>query len=264
MRSRILNAWRALALIAVLAVVPGIVTCDHTSAESLLVLDVQPVTRQNGCAASAAGGEFLSFGTMDLLLTNQYWARLHFRNMLLPIGTLTGESPASLVNEVHYMSVQRAKIFVNVGEFSPGKSDSKTDAQLAYKYQFTGVESFANSWAEPQADATISVQLITPELGAYFMKKMKALKGDALSNKYPAIWITVYASLVAETQDRNVITSNEFSFPIQLCWGCLVRPFCSSEVTDIPCLIGQEEPVDAVVCPYVALNPLDCRPKCTE
>jgi hypothetical protein len=260
-KNRNLNAGRVLAVLVVLAMLPGIVMCDHEGAESLLILNVMPQLRKNQCTIQVGGNtvEFRSYGILDLMLNNQYMAYLHFRNMLQPINTITGESPSTPENEVHYMNVQRAKVFVNAGEFGyPAYRDSGAK-NMYLKYQLQGIESFVSSFAAPQNESAVAVQVIPPELGNYLSTKMEAVAKNKL---YPAIWVTVYVSLYAETQDQTVIKSNEFSYPIELCWGCLVGKLCSDEPTaDIPCQVGVDTFISNQLCPIYAIKPGSC-PAC--
>jgi len=261
-KKRIFSPWRIAALAALLAVVPGIVTCDHQSPESLLVLDVMAMSTQNQCSLrpGQAAQAIRPYGVLDLMITNQYWMYPRFRNMLQPINTLTGEGPTTPENEVHYLSVQRAKTYVDMGEFVPGSKDTNTVKNLGLKYMIDGVDSFVAAGVAPLTEGAVGVQVIPPELGNIFDTKMQELVNKQILN--PAVWVTVYVSLYAQTQDRHVLRSNEFSFPIQLCWGCLVQPFCSTTVQDAPCYVGQDEPISASLCPFVVNHPKYCEPKC--
>ena len=258
---KLLNPWRAAALAVLLVAVPGVVTCDHASPEALFVFDDMAMTVQSQCSVrpGQSAQVIRPYGVLDLLQTNQYWMFPRFRNMLQPINTLTGEGPTTPENEVHYMSVQRAKVFVNLGEFQPAKGDKASVTTLATKYQIDGVESFVAAGVGPLTEGVVGVQVIPPELGNLFDTKMQALIKTTVS---PAVWVTVYVSLYAETQDQHVFRSNEFSFPIQLCWGCLVSGFCNESVTSVPCIPGQDGSIEPSLCPFIADHPEACSPKC--
>ena len=255
MRKHRVHAWRTAALVAVMATLPGLLTCDHASPESLFIIDAMAMSSQNQCVLRPGQSSQVirPFGDLDLMVTNYYWLFPHFRNMMEPINSITGEGSASPEAEVHYISVQRAKTYVDLGEFASGSG------KVGAKYQIDGVESFVAAGAAPQGEAAVAVHVIPPELGAYLEKKMQAVVDGGVI--YPGIWVTVYVTLYGQTQDGNVISSNEFSFPVRLCWGCMVSGSCSSTFSDLPCYPGQDEPIPALLCPYMSNHPSYC-PQC--
>ena len=269
MKKRILNPLRIGALAILLAAVPGLVTCDHASPESLYIVDALALPVGNcvlrpGQTATQIHG----YGVLDLMITNQYWLFPHLRNFLDTLATLTGEGPSSLQSEVNYITVKRAKVFVDMGEFTPSAvktsttpKDTPANLALGYKYGTQGVEWIVNASMAPKSDSVVEVQAIPPELGNLLDTKMKDVI-DRLKVLSPAVWITIYVTVTGQTLDGHVMHSNEFSYPVMLCWGCLVNGFCSGTVSTTPCIIGQDDLIDPDLCPYVANNPDACFPKC--
>lgn len=259
MKTRLLKPWRIAALATLLAAVPGIVTCDHSSAGALFLFDAMAMDAQTQCMIrpGQTAQSIRPFGTLDLVITNQYWMFPRFRNMMEELTTITGEGPTSPETETHYMSVQRAMVFVDWG---PDLAPTNAERGLAQKYFVDGVESFVTAGVAPQTEGAVAVQVIPPELGNTFAKKLKAISDKGVQS--PAVWVTIYISLYAQTQDQNVIRSNEMSFPIRLCYGCLVLPICGTAIDALPCHIGQDEPISPDWCPWLANNPGDCEPKC--
>jgi len=73
---------------------------------------------------------------------------------------------------------------------------------------------------------------------------------------------TVYVKLEALTLDRSAIHSNEYSFPLKLCWGCLIRrttndPTAPPTGSTVPCFVGQDDGVDDTVCNVLAFHRRD-------
>jgi hypothetical protein len=266
-KKRILNPLRIGALAALLAVVPGVVNCDHESPQALYIMDVMART-PGSCTLkpNQSVSTVLMAGKMDLMLTNTYLLFPHVRNMMESINTITGEGTTSPQPEVHIISVKRAKVYVDMGEFTPSATpivtgllgDKKAALALGFKYGTEGVEWIVNASMEPRTESVVMFQAIPPELGNLLYTKMLKLTETVDS---PAVWITVYVSVIGETLDGHVIQSNEFAFPIELCMGCLVSPFCSETPTVGPCDPGQDAMIDGSLCRYASIHPTQC-PSC--
>lgn len=266
MKKRILNPLRIGALAALLAVVPGIVNCDHESPQSLYIMDVMALT-PGSCILkpNQSVSTILMYGTMDLMVTNTYWLYPHVRNMMESINTITGEGSTSPQPEVNIISVQRAKVYVDMGEFTPSAKaivpgltgDKAAALALGFKYGTEGVEWIVNASMGPKSESVVAFQAVPPELGNLLYTKMLKLTETVDS---PAVWITVYVTVTGETLDGHVIQSNEFAFPISLCMGCLVSNFCSETPSVGPCRPGQDGIIDGAYCRYISLHPSDCPP----
>ena len=111
MRNHRIHAWRRAALVAVMATLPGLLTCDHNSPEALFILDAMAMNSQNQCTLRPGQSSQVirPYGTLDLMLTNYYWLFPHFKNMMEPINSITGEGSTSPEAEVHYISVRRTR-----------------------------------------------------------------------------------------------------------------------------------------------------------
>jgi hypothetical protein len=254
--------WKTLAAVAaVVLCAPFAVTCEHGSPEALMITDVMAMTAAQQCTIrpGQAAQAIVPYGRLDLMQTNQYWMYPRFKNMMNPLSTLTGESLQSPEVEGHYMSVQRAKVYVDMGEFTPAEAPNQTAGKIREKYMIGGVESFVAAGVAPLTEGVVAVQAIPPELGNLLDTKMQAL---IAKTKSPQVWTTIYVSVYGETQTGEVVKSNEFSFPVMLCWGCLVAPTCAEQTGELPCYIGQDEPITAKLCPFVANHPDDCAPDC--
>jgi hypothetical protein len=223
-----------------------------------MILDAMAMSPQQQCQLrpGQTAQAIRPYGVLDLALTNQYWLFPRFRNMMEPIGTITGEGEGGLQSETHYLSIQGATSFVNIGEFMPTSREVSL-LRIALKYLDEGVHSFVAAGVAPSQEGVVAVQVVPPELGNVLDQKMRAhVQKPTVAD--PAVWITVYVKLEAQTQDRYVVKSNEFSFPVMLCWGCLVMPFIEEAAQDWPCFIGQDEPLPLLACPFVANHPEAC------
>ncbi len=254
--------WGRVAIGGLLILLPAMMSCAKENPQALFIFDAMAMTNQTQCSVTAgqSGQMIRPYGVLDLAVTNQYWLYPRFQNMLEPSTRVTGQSGSNLSPETHFLSVQGARVFVDMGEFQPVNSDTNRVKQIASQYMVEGVHSFVAAGVEPGEQGVVAVQAIRPDLGNIFDTKMQALvKKSGVTA--PAVWVTVYVTLEAQTQDRYVIHSNEFAFPVQLCWGCLVLPFFEQTPQNWPCYPGQDEAIPCAACPKMAAHPEAC-PNC--
>lgn len=260
-----LRIGRALAALVLAAAAPALVTCRAPGGESLLIIDGLALTSQTQCTLRPGQGaqSIRPYGVIDLLLTNTYWLYPHFRNMMQPLSQINGETAKSPQAEVHYITVQGAKVYLDSGELASAGLKGITpldagvsgtalanDAATLDKYLVDGVHEYVAAGAGPSVDGAVAVQVITPELGFILQKRM----ADLITRKTnpvqsPGIWVTTFVTLEGYTQDGNKVTSNEFAFPILTCWGCLVKHNNPVSSQDLPCIIGQDDGLDCPLCP---------------
>ncbi len=251
----------ALAVAALLCV--PLVSCPKENPQEILILDAAQVTRQTQCVVRpGAAAQIISlYRELDLAITNHYWLFPHFKNMLPPIQEVAQESTSNLYpRETHYVNVHTAYVHVNLGAFYGVSLSTKEQAELA-SLRDDGFAFPVALGVEPGGDGTVAVEAIPPELGNLLRKKILTYPG--VSN--PGIWITVVVQLEGRTQDRWSVHSNEFEFPIKVCYGCLIRPTTNDpneppSSANIPCFPGQDEGVDNTLCLLVALDKDACFP----
>lgn len=245
-----------------LVLLPGLLSCAKENPQALFIFDAMAMTAQTQCQIrpGQTAQAIRPYGVLDLAITNQYKLFPRFMNMLQPLNQITGESGDNLSPENHVISVQGAKVFVDMGEFSPVGTDSDKTKRIATMYMIDGVHSFVLAGVEPGEEGIVAVQVIRSDLGNVLQAKMRTLATSS-GVTYPSVWVTVYLTLEAQTQDRYVIHSNEIAFPIELCWGCLVMPLFEESPQNTPCLIGQDEAIPCAMCPEVADYPEAC-PAC--
>lgn len=250
------------AVTAALLCVP-LLSCPKENPQEILVLDAAAVTRQTQCMVRVgAAPQFIWLnGVLDLAITNHYWLFPHFKNLLPSIQEVAEESVANLYpRETHYVNVHKAYVHVNLGGFYSVPLSTEEKQYL----EFLRVEGFEVPVAlgiGPGGEGTVAVEVIPPDLGNLLKKKIFTYPGAS----HPGIWITVVVQLEGRTQDLWSVHSNEFEFPIRVCYGCLIRPTTNDPAqnptaANIPCFPGQDEGVDDVLCLIVALDKDACFP----
>lgn len=251
----------ALAVAALLCV--PLVSCPKENPQEILILDAAAITRQSQCMVRiGAAPQFIWLnGVLDLAITNHYWLFPHFKNMLPPIQEVAEESVANLYpRETHYVNVHKAYVHVNLGAFY-GVSLNAQEQAYVVSIREDGFEVPVALGIEPGGDGTVAVEVIPTELGNLLRKKILTYPGASS----PGIWITVVVQLEGRTQDLWSVHSNEFEFPVKLCYGCLIRPTTNNPneppvSANIPCFPGQDEGVDDTFCLLVALDKDACFP----
>ncbi len=250
------------ALIAALALAP-LVSCPKENPQELLILDAAAVTRQTQCMVrTGTAPQFIwLYGVLDLAITNHYWLFPHFKNMLPPIQEVTEESVSNLYpRETHYVYVHKAHVRVNLGGFYavPMSAKERNDLETL---RVDGFEVPVAVGLEPGTESTVAVEVIPTDLGNFLRKKILSYPGST----NPGIWITVVVQLEGRTQDLWTVNSNEFQFPIRVCYGCLIRPTTNDPTqsptgANVPCYPGQDEGVDDTFCLLVAIDKDACFP----
>lgn len=117
----------------------------------------------------------------------------------------------------------------------------------------------------PGQSATIEMQAITPSLGTTLANSR------LLREARTSLTIDLRVKFFGVTSAGREVDSNEFIYPVELCYGCLmnfppeaideehaVQPNCrnidelAEDASETLCLTGQDEPVDCrIVCPIV-------------
>ncbi len=249
------------AVIAILAFAP-LLSCPKESPQEILILDAAAVTRQTQCMVrTGAAPQFIWLnGVLDLAITNHYWLFPHFKNLLPTIQEVSEESVTGLYpRETHYVNIHKAYVHVNLGAFYSVLGTS--EQQYVEFLRVDGLEVPVALGIEPGAEGTVAVEVIPTDLGNLLRKKVLAYPGAS----HPGIWITVVVQLEGRTQDLWSVHSNEFEFPIKVCYGCLIRPTTNDPSAtptagNIPCFPGQDEGVDDLLCRLVALDKDACFP----
>jgi len=238
-------------------------SCPKEQPQALLIQNMMAMSQQTQCMLRPGGGGGAQFirmnGVLDIGITNQYWLFPMFKNMLPTLKEATGLQPSNLApTETNYINVYKAHVHVNVGGLFDLKELDGKDRATFEEVLSRGFTLDVAGSAGPNEVSAVSVQAIPPWLGNIIDKYVSRYAASK-----PGIWMTLYVKLEGRTQDRWVIYSNEFSFPVLVCYGCLVRyvtndPTTPPSASSVPCLPGQDDPVDNNFCPYVANHPDVC------
>ena len=239
-------------------------SCPTEQPQALLIQSIMAMTQQTQCMLRPGGGGGAQFvrmnGVLDIGITNQYWLFPMFKNMLPTLKEATGLAPSNLApTETNYINVYKAHVHVNVGDLFDLKELQAADRAIFEEVLSKGFTFDIAGGVGPGEVTAVSIQAIPPWLGNIIDKYVSMYRKSS-----PGIWVTLYVKLEGRTQDRWVVYSNEFSFPVLVCYGCLVRYVTNDRTVppssgSVPCLPGQDDPVDNNFCPYVANHPDVCR-----
>lgn len=208
----------------------GVVSCtDMEDAASFVVTGVLAVTQQEQCMARADARRMRFRGILDTWMRNRYYLYPVLQSYLISttdFGPLYGENYTIQVLGAHIT-------------FSyPANLDAATKALLSESYFTTGT-----GMVKPTSTGIAEVMIIPPEVG-------NALAAEPFT-RATGFEIVAHVRIEGQLMDGTIVQTNEYQFPIDICWGCLyqvVTDDCSAfrEAQDMkpPCRIGQDEGVD--------------------
>jgi len=211
----------------------------------LFLADVVHLSAGSSCAIvqdEIADLPVVGSGLLDLALGNRYQANIRFMNLASPHDSGTE------------ISIREVNLTMDWGDFFPKGVDSQKTKQVATDYVLEGVSAAASGGALPGEWGVVEVAVIPLEVGEVFANKMAAL---ASATEDPRVMVSATLTVSAELQDGSSVTSNDFVFPIELCWGCLVDRTGAAELP-VPCAAGQEDPLDVETCTQLASHPEVC------
>ncbi len=207
------------------------------------VLAPPQTSQAGGCVYQAnADGPFISGGVMDVSFTNAYQAELLVGNQM----NQRGNSDEFRV-ETNRVQLQGSVVRV---------TDS-SGAQLSTYTVVGGGFVDPGSGGSPSY-STFGTTLIDENTGAQL-----AQKGIGYND---LVRLIAYVKVFGTTLGGQHVESDEFVFPVSVCYGCLVsfpsgsddpslaqQPNClgtpsSSSGTVTPCIYGQDQPIDCTTC----------------
>lgn len=222
--------WARGALLAG-AALAGLLSCSPLEeASSVWVHGVIAVTQQELCVARADARTMRLRGTMDTWMRNRFHMFLKIENYLRSTRSAFGE----LYGENHNVQVLGAHVTYEY----PSGLGSDTEKVLSESYYTPSV-----GFAEPESMGVASVNAIPVDVG-----NALAAEPIARSTGFPLL---VKVRLESRLGDGAIVLSNEYKYPVDICFGCLymiITDDCSDlgDAGDMrpPCLIGQDEGVD--------------------
>jgi len=241
-----------LSLVAGVAVMGSIVAaCVHDDSTMFVegVLAPQFVTPGMACTFTGDPTQLhLTSGFLDVGIVGSYTAEFLVGNQIVPRG-----DPNQPDTETSYLKVEGA--VVRIVDSNGGQVTSFT--------QPAGITIPPSSGTLP-GYAPIGLQIIDP--GTVKGLGLNAANQGATKRLIP------YVRFFGHTLGGDSVESNEFGFPIDICYGCLVAfsaadvnpmfkfPNCvgnssSAASTSVPCAIGQDFVVDCQNCSTPACRP---------
>jgi hypothetical protein len=224
----------------------------------ILVVSNQPLDDQ--CQPSTAGNRVLGRGRLDLFITQSgYEMAPLVQNVMVPSDSIQFQGLAAglggLVGtdwEANRVTLQRV-----VARYEgPSALGVPLPSELPIDLGLT---------LDPNATAAVSINVISPNI-ATVLRSSPLLRPPGSS-----VTILVTLKFFGRTSSGLQVDSNEFTYPVEVCNGCLLQypieaidptfptPNCrntegfESTNSDIPCRVGQDEPVDCrLVCPLLS------------
>ncbi len=251
MKLRSVRALRSIGLVAA-TVVLGLAACSDGAAGLLFLSDGVKLQAGQTCAvveADIQGLPAFSRGVMDLAITNQYRLLLRYRNG-------TGDD----------QSLRTATLHLDLGKFTPSAkailpglpADKPSSLALGYKYATEGVQIPVSGGVLPNEWGVVEIPILPEEVGTLLATKMmKLAETHPVSAYAPEVVVVATLTIHAVASGGGSDASNEFTFPVELCWGCLMAP--DAEPRPSACRPGQDDLTDQASCPLVALHPDSCR-----
>ena len=202
-------------------------------------------------------------GTLDLFITDQYRMIPKVENTLVASGSVGfgggggGQGGLSGAEwEGNDIFLRRATIRFEAPDALGVPLPRELDVELSGR-------------VEPGGEATVELQAISPSIGRTLANSR------LLREARTSLTIDQRLKFYGETSTGAQVDSNEFIYPLELCYGCLldippeaidtefaVQPNCRNLDTEsegesqVICFAGQDEPVDCrAVCPIVTAIP---------
>jgi len=261
--------------IAALVCTAGLSGCVHDDSSIFIQQVLQPglVSAGQQCSFKADPTEpYITQGSLDISLSGAYWAEYLVGNQLI-----AQSSPNQLQTETSDVNLQGAEVRVTDGQGNPILSFTTLSAAT-----IAAASGGTPSWG------LLSVRTIDSDV-VQASPQLSELGSLYALGTYEVVRLVTYVKVFGKTLGGRYVESNEFEFPIDVCWGCLVSflaadedpcyllPNCrlgsvaSSTTSSVPCLIGQDNPVDCSQClsdptcnPTLVLNPnLATDPACS-
>lgn len=200
--------------------------------------------------------EFVGRGTMDVTVATQYIMFPRVENLMSPSGSVSlgrsggGGRGATTGYEGNRVTLSEAEVSFDAPEGFGVTLPRRIQVPIS-------------GTIDPEGAAVVVLKVIDEPLG-------EQLRASAqLQDRGSSVSIVADIRFRGQTTSGTEVESNAFSFPIQVCRGCLLefpleandpldtQPNCradltaeESEVTDseLTCLPGQDQPLDCRVC----------------
>jgi len=239
------------------------VSCPTNHPTSLVLLESMAMSRQSQCTIQASGKlQYIKpFGILDLAVTNHYYLFPHILNNMTKSMNISQTTTQDLGVESNFINILGATVRLEIPMDIYKKATPKQKAVL-YTAMTDGYFVPASGGLQPEQDGTSELEVIRPDVGKVLRSIFKTIAApDPCATPSAEVYVYVKMEAVVTFTGRR-LTSNEYMFPIRLCWGCLVKYIVEDpKNTDIvpqgnsaPCLPGQDETMSKLICILVSLD----------
>ncbi len=262
---------RKFSILATLTVSFLMTSCPTEHPTSLVVLNMGAMSRITQCSIqnNATIQYIRPFGILDLAVTNHYLGFPIVYSNLPKSSEISGERASSLEVETNYINIRGAHVRLDI----PMKiySDPLSNKKVLYPVMTDGFFTASSTTVEPKGKTIMAIEVIPPDVGNVLRTIFKA-KVDKDACSHPSALIYAYITVKGTGVSGNEIDSGEFMFPIRLCWGCLIRYVAkhpdsvppSMTAQQAPCLPGQDEAMDNVLCLFTSMDKRVCYDRCAK
>lgn len=219
------------------------VACNPANPNTLRIVGNAIAANKVGSLCYATdGAQLRAAGTLDLAIAKEYPFYAQVENLLATTKTVSGLGAESLRGDVSTITIKSAIISV---ELNRGISTAKTPfyGDAATVLTNGKKDKLVTSWEVPasavitaSSSTIIPFTLIPAELtiGADWQARWRAFaKANASTNGYSYTQrATFKIAMQGTTGDGSVVLSEDFSYPVTLCWGCLLSVPAPAPSTD--------------------------------
>jgi hypothetical protein len=195
--------------------------------------------------------QYLGSGVLDVAFTQNYKAWVLVGNQYTPRG-----NKDNLKTETTGVNLRGAEITLTNSDGSAIKCPAKTPGCGSFSVFGSGYA--ASAKGQDPGWGLFAAELIPDSLG-------KTLAADLGTNRNATKSVVANIKVFGDTLGNQQITSGQLSFPIDICYGCLIQyPFsevaldpntkkfiCQAGTTSNPtlgCRPGQDDPIDCATC----------------
>jgi hypothetical protein len=251
------GAWTA--ALGLTAALTGCVVDDEDGA--LVILQAQPLS--DSCEINTSEAISLSRGVIDMSMGTQYQLNLLVANNM------------KLISGIRQYQPQDARLDTTTVRLTRAIIEYRALDQISVSFP-EQLRVPLSSPVSPGGRSAFGVEVLTPAMIQDLRTSPEFIVRGADGQVRPArteVKLLVNVKVEGETLDGKSVGSNEFTFPLTVCNGCLVQvppdavsveagvqPNClliggeDVETPDDLCFVGQDAPVDCRVCTLFAVD----------
>jgi hypothetical protein len=227
-------------------------------------------------------GDFLARGTVDVMLTNRYLLNPTIQNQLNSSADVKIESAGAGAGDIRDFNLEGNNIVLQGATVS-----FTTPANVSFVLP-QNVFIPVSGTITPGGVTTTSLEVLSVEVGNIVRRATEFFDQNTETfRKAAVVTVLVTVKFAGKTSSGTEVTSNEFTFPVDMCAGCLlIHPpgtlfpddddslTCDSNAAiaaglevpqdDVatPCTLGQDDVVDCRLCRTLAPDDLTADELC--